>query len=50
LGAAHNDDSPSGFNSGYGLTQGENAGNVAENLIGFYLIEEYNIEKYPKEG
>lgn len=50
FGGAHNDDSLSGFNKGYGLTQGENAGNVADDLIGFDLIEEYDLEKCPEYG
>ncbi|RMH13024.1 MAG: hypothetical protein D6701_12770, partial [Gemmatimonadetes bacterium] len=44
FGAAHNDDALSGFRLGIGLTQGENAGNIADDLIGFGFITRFGLE------
>ncbi len=49
FGAAHNDDRLRGFRIGYGFTQGENAGSVADDLIGFGLIQAYQLIDCPRE-
>ena len=50
FGAAHNDDALDGFNDGYGLTQGNNAQAVADDLIGFDLVAAYDLDDCPEDS